>query len=117
MDIVEFLEARIAEQESAIRDGSFVLGVSEDENGSEDKTSLGKRMLDECAQKRAIIASWKEAAEGEGISEPSEARGTVAIARRAMLTILAGSHREHPDYDPAWSPDLPTDIAGDSAKH
>jgi len=27
-----------------------------------------------------------------------------------MLTILAGSYREHPDYDPGWSPDLPTDV-------
>ena len=37
MDIVDFLEARIAEQESAIHEGSFVLRISDDhENGSED---------------------------------------------------------------------------------
>lgn len=112
MDIVEFLEARIAEQESAIREGSFVLGLHEVPDGDAE-TSLGQRMLDECAQKRAIIASWKEAADAEGITEPGEAEGTVAIARRSMLTILAGSHREHPDYDPAWSPDLPTDTPGE----
>ena len=117
MDIVEFLEARIAEQESAIREGSFVLGTSDgDGNGGEDNSSLGQRMREECAQKRAILASWKEAAEAEGINDPDEAKGTVAIARRAMLTILAGCHREHPDYDPGWSPDLPTDVAGEAAR-
>ena len=117
MDIVDFLEARIAEQESAIHEGSFVLRISDDhENGSEDNSSLGKRMLEECAQKRAIIASWKEAADAEGISDPSEAEGTVAIARRAMLTILAGSHREHPNYEQCWSPSLSTDLASESAK-
>lgn len=121
MNIVEFLEARIAEEEAGIRDGSFVVGSSEvPVDGGEAKGSLGERMQEECAQKRAIIASWQEAADEEGIEDPGEARGTVAIARRAMLTILAGSYREHPDYDPGWSPDLPTDVpegaAGDPAE-
>lgn len=111
MNIVEFLEARIAEEEAGIRDGSFVVGTTEvPEDGGEAKGSLGERMQEECAQKRAIIASWQEAAAAEGIEDPGEAQGTVAIARRAMLTILAGSYREHPDYDPDWSPDLPTDV-------
>ena len=105
MNIVEFLEARIAEEEAAIRDGMFVVGTSDlPEDGS------AERMEEECAQKRAIIASWKDAAEDEGIEDPGEAQGTVAIARRAMLTILAGSYREHPDYDPGWSPELPTEV-------
>ncbi|MDI3214038.1 DUF6221 family protein, partial [Arthrobacter sp. AL12] len=68
------------------------------------------------SQERAIIAGWKEAADAEGISDPSEAEGTVAIARRAMLTILAGSHREHPNYEQCWIPGLPTDLASESAK-
>jgi hypothetical protein len=111
MNIVEFLEARIAEEEAAIRDGIFVLGTSDlPEDGSDGKGSLGERMEEECAQKRAIIASWKQAAAAEGIEDPADAEGTVAVARRAMLTILAGSYREHPDYDPGWSPDLPTDV-------
>lgn len=111
MNIVEFLEARIAEEEAAIRDGMFVVGTSDlPEDGSDGKGSLGERMQEECAQKRAIIASWKEAAESEGIDDPAEAEGTVAIARRAMLTIVAGSYREHPDYDQGWSPDLPNDV-------
>jgi hypothetical protein len=111
MNIVEFLEARIAEEEAAIRDGMFVLGTSDlPEDGSDGKGSLGERMEEESAQKRAIIASWKQAAAAEGIEDPADAEGTVAVARRAMLTILAGSYREHPDYDPGWSPDLPTDV-------
>ncbi|WP_160666405.1 DUF6221 family protein [Pseudarthrobacter sp. ATCC 49987] len=113
--LVEFLEARVAEQESAIREGTFATGTADLPNGH-DKASLGQLMLDECAQQRAIISSWKEAADAEGISDLSDAEGTVAIARRSMLTILAGSHREHPDYDPAWSPDLPIDIPREPAK-
>lgn len=114
MNIVEFLEARIAEEEAAIRDGMFVVGTSElPEDGSDGKASLGERMQEECAEKRAIIASWKEAAEGEGIEDPGDAEGTVAIARRAMLTILAGSYRDHPDYDPGWSPELPNDVSAE----
>jgi Family of unknown function (DUF6221) len=110
MNIVDFLEARIAEEEAGIGDGMFVVGTSDlPEDGSDGKGSLGERMQEECAQKRAIIASWKEAAESEGIEDPGEAEGTVAIARRAMLTILAASYREHPDYDPGWSPELPTE--------
>ena len=116
MNIVEFLEARIAEEETGIRDGSFVVGTSDRlEDGSQGKGSLGERMQEECAQKRAIIASWKEAADDEGIKDPGEAAGTVAIARRAMLTILAASYREHPDYDQGWAPDLPTDVPADPA--
>lgn len=111
MNIVEFLEARIADEEAAIRDGMFVVGTSDrPDDGGDGKGSLGERMEEECAQKRAIIASWKQAAADEGIEDPADAEGTVAVARRAMLTILAGSYREHPDYDPGWSPDLPTDV-------
>ena len=113
--LVEFLEARIAEQESAIREGTFARGAA-DAPESDDKVSLGQLMLDECAQKRAIIASWKEAADAEGITDLSKAEGTIAIARRSMLTILAGSHREHPDYDRAWSPALPTGTPEEPAK-
>lgn len=109
--LVAFLEARIAEQESAIREGNFAAATA-DVPQSDDRASLGQLMLDECAQKRAIIARWKEAADAEGITDLSAAEGTVAIARRSMLTILAVSHREHPDYDPSWSPDLPTAAPG-----
>lgn len=110
--LVDFLEARILEQESAVRAGAFASGTADD-SARDEKASLSQLMLEECVQKRAIIASWREAADAEGITDLSDAEGTVAIARRSMLTILAGSHRDHPDYDPAWSPELPTDLAGD----
>ena len=121
MNIVEFLEARIAEEEANIRDGSFVGGPGAcQEHGSEDKDALAERIREESAEKRVIIASWREAADDEGIEDPREAEGTVAVARRAMLTILAGSYRRHPDYDPEWSPDLPTavpaEVRADSAE-
>lgn len=113
--LIEFLEARIAEQESAIREGNFALRTAGTPE-RHDRVSLGQLMLDECAQKRSIIASWKEAADAEGITDLGKAEGSIAIARRSMLTILAGSHREHPDYDRAWSPAPPTGMRGAPAK-
>jgi hypothetical protein len=112
--LVEFLETRVAEQESAIREGAFA-GATAEGPASDDKVSLEQLMLDECAQKRAFIASWKEAADAEGITDPSHATGTTAIARRSMLTILPGSYQEHADYDPAWSRALPTGMPGEAA--
>lgn len=112
MDIVEFLEARTAEQESALREGSYTLGVSGNPDNAGGTLSLREHMLEECAQQRAIIAAWKEAADDEGITDPSQATGTIAIARRAMLILLAGAHRDHPDYNPDWAPELPTHTPG-----
>jgi hypothetical protein len=58
-------------------------------------------MLAECAQKRAILAEWKRAAQ-EGITDIADAQGELAFARRSMLNILASGYAGHPDFDPAW---------------
>lgn len=108
--LVEFLEARIAEKEAASRAGPFAPGTA-DVAEFGDKACLAQLMRDECAQERAIIAGWKEAADAEEITKLSEAEGTVAISRRSMLTILAGSYRDHPDFDPVWTHELPMDMA------
>jgi hypothetical protein len=89
MNIVQFLEARIAEQEADILGG----GVP---------ASLTKALLAECAEKRAILAAWKTAAEAEGIIDPAQAEGTITVARRSMLNILAAGYKDHPDYREEW---------------
>lgn len=117
MDIVQFLEDRTSEQEAALRAGAFTFGSSTNPaDGSEDNATVQERMLEECAQQRALIASWKESAAAEGITDPDEATDTIAIARRTMLVLLAGAHRDHPDYNPDWDPEPPTIGPGDPSR-
>lgn len=112
MNIVEFLDARIAEQESAIHSGTFTHSPGGDtaDEGSSDE-SLASLMLQECAQARAVLTAWRDAADAEGITDPADAEGTIAVARRAMLHILAGGFKDHPDYQAGWQ----ANIQGDGA--
>lgn len=82
MELVEFLEARITERERAVLITSA-------------PPSLIKALLAECAQERQILAAWKQAAEAEGITDPEQALGTMAVACRSMLSILAAGYRDH----------------------
>lgn len=97
MDITEFLEARIGEEEAQLRHAD-----TDDPAGS----PLIGPMLAECAQKRAILDYWKRAAAAEGISDTADAQGEQAIARRSMLRILAAGYENHPDFDPEWAASL-----------
>lgn len=113
MNIVEFLEARIAEQKANIHEGTFTrspIGKSMGDGSSND--SLAELMLQECAQARAVLTAWTEAADAEGITDPADAEGTVAVARRAMLHILAGGYKDHPDYKEEWQAGFEPDITG-----
>jgi hypothetical protein len=106
MNLVDFLEARIAEQEASIQGRTFVGGHNVDTVASDDMAvppSLTDAMLAECAQKRGILADWEVVAEAEGITDPADAEGTVAVARRSMLIILAAGYKDHPDYQAEWS--------------
>lgn len=91
VDIVVFLEARIAEEESSLEHTSL-----------DDSPTLTRHVLAESAQKRAILADWTRAAAAEGISNPADARGPLTQARRSMLLILAAAYRGHPDHSAAW---------------
>jgi hypothetical protein len=93
VDIVDFLESRISEEEAELRH------VSTDDPST--SSTLASDMLAECAQKRAILAEWKRAAQ-EGITDTADAQGELAFARRSMLNILASGYAGHPDFDPAW---------------
>lgn len=107
MNIVDFLEARIAEQEASIHQGTFTHSTGGDyiADGLSEE-SLSALMLRECAQARAVLTVWKEAADAEGITDPADAEGTVAVARRAMLHILAGGFKDHPDFQGEWQAEI-----------
>lgn len=99
MNLVEFLEARISEQEEHLQGRGFTQEPSAEE-ASEDiaiPATLNEALLSECAQKRGILAAWRVAAEAEGIIDPAEAEGTVTLARRcggALPTLsVAGVQR------------------------
>lgn len=96
MDLAEFLEARIDEEEQRLRHAESDSSVS----------PLVAPMLAECAQKRAILDYWKRSAAAEGISDPADAQGEHAIARLSMLRILAAGYKTHPDFDPEWGASL-----------
>ena len=85
MTLVEFLEARICEQEAGI------LGVP---------SPLAAALRTECAQQRGILADWKLVAEADGIRDPAQAEGPIALARRSLL---AAGLRDHEDYQEEWA--------------
>jgi hypothetical protein len=94
MDIVEFLEARIDEEEAELRHVDF--------DAPSSASSLASKLLAECAQKRAILANWKRTVPGRGISDTAVTQADLALAHRSMLGILAAGYRAHPDFNPDW---------------
>lgn len=105
MNIVEFLEARIAEQEESIQCGNSTPGQNLHTLATDEMAvplSLTEALFVECAQKRAILADWKAAAAEEGITARTETAGTIAIAHRSMLNILAAGYKNHPDSQNLW---------------
>ena len=106
MNLVEFLEARIAEQEAGLQGRNSIGDHNVDTAASDDTavpSSLTDALLAECKQKRRILADWEVVAEAEGITDPADADGAVALARRSMLIILAAGYKDHPDYQAEWS--------------
>ncbi|WAH99189.1 DUF6221 family protein [Arthrobacter sp. MMS18-M83] len=97
--LIDFLEARIVEQEAIILSRTFATRRSSRLGANDHMVprSLTAALLAECAQARAIVEDWKQAAEVEGITDPSDARGSIAVARRSMLRILTASHRDNAD--------------------
>lgn len=106
MNIVEFLEARISEQEAGIQGRNFIEsqfnGTANNDNMAV-PPPLSEALLAECAHKRGILADWKVVAEAAGITDPADADGPIALARRSMLIILAANYKDHPDYNDAWA--------------
>lgn len=93
MSIVEFLLARIAEDEADARklaatDRRPVLSLATTVNHSE-------RLLLECEAKRRIVEAHRRQVEDD---DPC----AWIVASETLLHTLAAVYADHPDYDPAW---------------
>ncbi|MBT2533296.1 hypothetical protein J7E83_14445 [Arthrobacter sp. ISL-48] len=91
-DIIEFLEARINEAESAARQQ---LSGGEPGTGVTGWCDPG-RVLAECAAKRKILGNVPLVAD-----VPTETGGTSEY----VLMCLASVHQDHPDYEEGWAVD------------
>lgn len=114
MNITEFLEARIAEDEAAAEKLAGVAHSARTQvyTGEEWVTTpvSTERILAECAAKRAIIKQAEEATSLNeyGISQSciNEAEAEQARAEDpGMLTLkaLAAVYKDHPDYQQDWA--------------
>ena len=87
MTIIEFLKARIAEDEANA--GSWY------ESWKDTMDSMEDRILAECAAKRQIIDFFAETL------EDSSGRYTSgALLAERVLSAMAAVYANHPDYDP-----------------
>lgn len=113
MTIVEFLEARIAEDEADARaadDGRLLACSKKDHMVINDagfmQTFTPSRVLREVAAKRAMIAQSREADEyyahmsGNGRIASMAAGNVNACA--AILKALASVYDDHPDFSEEW---------------
>jgi hypothetical protein len=102
MTLVEFIRARIADDEAAGKVG--------DEKGCRaardrpDTTFDPRRVLADCEARRTVVASYerliRDARDG-GASD-----GTVLGLER-VLKCIASPYADHPDHRPEWSPTYP----------
>lgn len=102
MTIIEFLEARIAED----MEEAAWYGNTEYFEGGWTKAHTG-RVLRECAAKRAIIGSQQscvaaEAKEGD-LGPKLVARG-MHVGLELSMKFLAAVYSDHPDYQQEWAP-------------
>jgi hypothetical protein len=98
-DIIGFLQARISEDEAAVRR----LEVSGQEkhghvpgSGPEASPLTAGRVLAECAAKRKILGNVPLVTD-----IPAEIGGTSGY----VLMCLASVYRQHPDYQEGWAVD------------
>lgn len=89
MDIIEFLEARIAEDETEARRALEDLGMAE--------ATADLRAFAECKAKRKIIAHH------ERIDWNYEPAGDQDYMEK-FLFIIAEVYANHPDYNEDWRP-------------
>jgi hypothetical protein len=90
--IVEFLEARIAEDEARASSGWARLGDTRWETTNEGQDFLTpSAVLAECAAKRAIIEAFD--------SECPDLDPYVGVS---VISMLAAVYKAHPDYQKEW---------------
>jgi len=119
MNITEFLEARIAEDEAVAKElpvdapvhhpGCYYYSYSLDAGwfcDCDDDGTTKRRLQAECAAKRAIIAQASEASSnhwqvvGEFVMSHEDAGYDPG---EVILQALAAIYKEHPDYQQEWA--------------
>lgn len=108
MNITEFLEARIAEDESTarrVKDGpgepggrgvwSVQIGVSGNDAKFAHVASDPDRIIAECAAKRAIISAHQS-------QKSEDDPGAWIVASNALIKALTAVYKDHPDYQQEW---------------
>lgn len=99
MNIVEFLEARIAEDEDRAGSGWTRLGDTRWETDNYGRNFLTPAsVLAECKAKRAIIAMYEQGDEAKGWDPEAYIASTVFDAMRALAAV----YKDHPDYQEEW---------------
>jgi hypothetical protein len=86
VDLIEFLQARLDEDEAAIREDAG-LGLA---------YGWPARLLAEVEAKRAILAHWTSDAQFPDF------HGGYEEAMNDAALALAQPYADHPDFDPAW---------------
>ena len=100
MNITEFLEARIAEDEAKAREFQSYEDQIYKTEGWFDCT----RVLAECAAKRAIMAQRKRSDQSASMDDWSMG---FSDGNYATIRALTEVYRDHPDYQQEWSLNTP----------
>jgi len=108
MTIVEFLLARIAEDEAVAREVNpdawdYDVTANREAWADEDRVSVGVgRVLADCEAKRRIVETHDGTVAGQPNTHPCD--GTSGVYECDTLRALASVYADHPDYDEAWRP-------------
>lgn len=96
-NIIEFLEARIAEDEASNRD---MAEMDDDDRGGW-AILYAQRVLAECVAKRAIIADWEDPTDGGPWVADVDAGHVLATDK--AVRALAAVYKDHKDYRQEWA--------------
>jgi hypothetical protein len=106
-DIASFLQARLADEQRLAEEATGRVEIRY-LLGGRDSPAIARmlfhrhfnpaRVLAEVAAKRAIVEFCRD--------DPPFIEGGYVYTGR-VLELLAAPYADHPEYDPAWSPDAP----------
>jgi hypothetical protein len=97
MNIAEFLEARIEEDERRAGSGWSSLGVERWATDNYGRNALTpSAVLAECAAKRAVM-------DAQRTQEDDDDPSAWIVASNVLLKSLATVYKDHPDYQQEWS--------------
>jgi hypothetical protein len=94
-DVIAFLEARIAEDESTAR-GMVLNGLGEDDAAGPGSPLCQAHVLAECAAKRKIL---------ENVPLVTDISSQMGGTSQYVLMCLASVYSQHPDYQEGWRVD------------